>query len=69
VESPYNFKTPTGFEKYDIVVLCERNHAEFSQYELIYNIVSYELFMEFLGLHIAISVVELYYNIYKITKI
>ncbi len=25
------------FEKYDIVVFCERNHAEFSQYELIYN--------------------------------
>jgi len=34
------------FEKYDIVVLCERDHREFTQYELIFNIVSDKRFIE-----------------------
>ncbi len=37
------------FEKYDIVVLCERNHQDITQYELIYDIVSDERFIEKVG--------------------
>ncbi len=32
------------FEKYDVIVLCERNHGEMTQYDLIYDIVSSEYF-------------------------
>ena len=32
------------FEKHDIVILCERNHSEFSQYELIKEILSDDYF-------------------------
>jgi hypothetical protein len=34
------------FEKYDIVVLCERYHQEMTQYDLIYDIVSDKKFTE-----------------------
>lgn len=37
------------FEKYDIVVLCERNHQDITQYELIYDIVRDERFIEKVG--------------------
>ncbi len=32
------------FEKHDIVILCERNHSEFSQYELIKEVISDDYF-------------------------
>lgn len=34
------------FDRYDIVVLCERDHREITQYELIYNIISDKRFIE-----------------------
>lgn len=37
------------FRKYDIVILCERHHAEFTQYELFYDIVSDPYFIENVG--------------------
>jgi uncharacterized iron-regulated protein len=37
------------FEKYDIVVLCERNHKEMTQYDLIFDIASDNLFTENAG--------------------
>ena len=43
------------FEKYDIVVLCERNHLEMTQYDLIYDIVSDQRFIDNVG-HIFMEV-------------
>lgn len=37
------------FEKYDIVVLCERNHGEMTQYDLIYDIISSPYFEKNVG--------------------
>ncbi len=37
------------FEKYDIVILCERYHPEITQYEMIYDIVSDKRFIESVG--------------------
>lgn len=37
------------FNKYDIVVLCERNHCEMTQYDLIYDIVSSDYFKKNVG--------------------
>jgi hypothetical protein len=37
------------FKKYDIVVLCERNHPESTQYDLIYEIVSSAYFINNVG--------------------
>lgn len=37
------------FEKHDVVVLCERNHGEMTQYDLIYDIVKSEYFQEYVG--------------------
>ncbi len=37
------------FENYDIVIFCEREHAEFTQYELIKEIVSDPYFIEHVG--------------------
>jgi hypothetical protein len=33
------------FEKYNIVILCERDHRDMTQYNLIYDIVSDERFL------------------------
>jgi hypothetical protein len=37
------------FEKYDIVILCERFHPETTQYDFIYNLVSDKRFIEKIG--------------------
>ncbi len=37
------------FKKYDIVVLCERNHPETTQYDLIYDVVSSSYFIDNVG--------------------
>tara|TARA_R110001583_G_scaffold74134_1_gene205540 strand:- start:57 stop:1259 length:1203 start_codon:yes stop_codon:yes gene_type:complete len=37
------------WNKYDIVVLCERNHGEMTQYDLIYDIVSSDYFKKNIG--------------------
>lgn len=37
------------FKKYDIVILCERNHSEMTQYDLIYDIVSSDYFQKNVG--------------------
>lgn len=37
------------FEKYDIVILCERDHRETTQYDLIYDIVSSDYFQKNVG--------------------
>lgn len=37
------------FEKYDMVILCERHHAEATQYDFIYNLVSDKRFIEKVG--------------------
>jgi hypothetical protein len=37
------------WKKYDIVVLCERNHGEMTQYDLIYDIVSSDYFEKNVG--------------------
>lgn len=37
------------WEKYDIVILCERNHGEMTQYDLIYDIVSSDYFKKNVG--------------------
>jgi hypothetical protein len=37
------------FEKYDIVVLCERHHGEMTQYDLIFDVVNSKYFQENVG--------------------
>ena len=37
------------FEKYDHVILCERAHKEMTQYEMIYDIVSDDRFVDSIG--------------------
>jgi hypothetical protein len=37
------------WKKYDIVILCERNHGEMTQYDLIYDVVSSEYFKKNVG--------------------
>ena len=37
------------FKKYDIVILCERQHSETTQYDLIYNVVSSPYFQKNVG--------------------
>ncbi len=37
------------WKDYDIVVLCERNHGEMTQYDLIYDIVSSDYFKKNVG--------------------
>lgn len=38
------------FEKSDIVILCERSHGEITQYDLIYDIISDERFIDQIGI-------------------
>lgn len=37
------------FDKYDIVVLCERDHVETTQYDLIYDVISDQRFVDNVG--------------------
>lgn len=37
------------WEKYDIVIICERNHGEMTQYDLIYDIVKSDYFIQNVG--------------------
>jgi hypothetical protein len=37
------------WEKYDMVILCERNHGEMTQYDLIYDIISSDYFKKNVG--------------------
>lgn len=37
------------WQKYDVVILCERNHGEMTQYDLIYDIVKSDYFIQHVG--------------------
>jgi hypothetical protein len=37
------------WQKYDVVIICERNHGELTQYDLIYDIVNSEYFINNVG--------------------